>query len=150
MLKAGRVSWKAGPTETSKAGDASAVGSETAEKVDEEFETWPCPHLYAHIQADYQGVPLQGAKQDADLIARLGEAYMGKLAPGHAQETHSLPPIPILLILEPLHLGVVPHTALSLLGVLLPVLALAWGFLVPSLLRVAQTAVVALDRDKRD
>lgn len=51
------------------------------------------------------------------------------------------PPIPIHLTLERLHLFVVPHTALGLLGLLMPIIAIAWIVVRPRFAKMVSSVV---------
>ncbi|PWN39966.1 hypothetical protein IE81DRAFT_349700 [Ceraceosorus guamensis] len=142
-----------GPTVISQA-DARTPPEAYAQTGGEAPALWPCPRVYARIRAVHDGTPIPVmAPKAPSLLVRLAQTYLGALGPGEHQDGGRQPAlhssnVPIHLILEPLDLGLIPHTALSLLALLLPTMAIAWTICVPLALAACTAALrCAVQRD---
>jgi hypothetical protein len=133
MLKQGKITWKADDQDMETL-------QQDEDLIGVDIPMWPCPRLYVHIVAKEFGIriPSQQDIDDTDRnavwkwIFRAAEVYMGPLMSKlkDADKTAQTP-IPVHLVLEPLYLGFVPQTALTLLAVLLPLLGVTYLMILP-------------------
>lgn len=156
MLAAGQVHYEAnskriipspsGSTELRDKSDGPIRKGVDWDRVD----MWPCPRLYVHIKSTEDFIVIPSDQLDGwgnslhmskswvlSFLAGIAEAYIGPLNDVVKSDTsHEKTPIPIHIILDPMFMGVLPHTSFSLFGILIPLLCIGYFWLVPFLVKV--------------
>lgn len=135
MLTEGKIKWTANEKDMRSIQEEDDLG-----RLD--IPSWPCPRLYLHLKPRSFGVPIPPRQSLADyswlhrFLSAITEAYIGPLVSNlpDIEEAAAATPIPIHLVLEPLILGFIPQTALTLMAVLIPTLTLVSIFIVPRIL----------------
>lgn len=152
MLAAGKVSWQANEH----------TFDMHRRSPDDNFEAqlWPCARLYVHIHVESFYVPLPMATKGVQEIevhsvkdwlfkafVYVGELYLAPLTNEHLGGPYaddSIPtsmPVPANLVLEPVYIGFVPHTALGLLAIMIPALLAVYYFVAPLVGKVLEESI---------
>lgn len=142
MLAAGKARWQANEHEFDE-----NRRTEEQDLIDAVY--WPCPRVYVHLKVDVEALPIPPRKQHSvskrsglpailDMFSHASEWYIGPLTnPSDSasldgsQTSKVVSPVPVHLILEPVYLGFIPHTSLSLFMVLIPLLLFSIYVLTP-------------------
>ncbi|PWN31950.1 uncharacterized protein FA14DRAFT_168953 [Meira miltonrushii] len=142
MLAAGKARWQANEHEFDE-----NRRTEEQDLIDAIY--WPCPRVYVHLQVDVEALPIpprrpkfvskqSGSSSLWDMFLNLSEWYIEPLTnPSNSASMDGSPtskivsPVPVHLILEPVYLGFIPHTSLSLFMILIPLLLLSSYVLTP-------------------
>lgn len=157
MLAAGKARWQANGHEV----------AEDRRSRDEDIDSpqWPCPRVYIQLRVGDDAVhippkrlskghdeePTSIERRAYNALVKLAEIYVGPLTNGDRPpptvQADALP-VPVHLVLEPLYLGFVPHTALGFLALLVPTIALAYVFVVPFVEKVLEKALLETESEE--
>lgn len=153
MLAAGKARWQANEHEFDE-----SRRTEEQDLIDAIY--WPCPRVYVQLHVEIEALPIPPPKVQIEseqsrqsplwtLLVNLSEWYIAPLTnpnfskgsddKGTRQSESSkekiISSIPVHLILEPIYLGFIPHTSLSLFVILIPLLLFSTFVLAPIVTR---------------